>query len=189
MNAVTPTPRRFTSAEFDRIARSGGFGRLRVELRRGWIVEMSPQYNPHLRLKMKLLFALQEAIEQAGLDLAAATEGSIAMGDTFEPMPDIVIFDPAVAPETLDGPLPAAAVKLVVEVGSSSLEDDLGDKRAEYAENGLSEYWVADVKARTLYRHAAPVGGAYSRIETTPLAEGFASLTLPVLRVAAGVVG
>lgn len=172
MNAVTPQPRRFTRAEFDRIARTGGFGRLRVELRRGRIVEMSPQHNPHARLKMKLQRALDMAIAAAGLRLETVTEVSVGFGDGFEPMPDIVVIDPTLAPEALEGPLPAAAVKLVIEVASSSLADDLGAKASEYAEAGLAEYWVADVTARTLHRHGAPVDGVYTRIETSNLTDG-----------------
>lgn len=37
---------------------------------------------------------------------------------------------------------------LIVEVGSSSLEDDLGRKRLLYERVGVREYWVVDVKER-----------------------------------------
>jgi Uma2 family endonuclease len=187
MNALTFTPRRFTSAEFTRLAQSGGFGRLRVELRRGWMVEMSPQFTRDARMKMKVLSALEEAIEVAGLPFAVWTEVSVNFGAGFQPMPDIIVFDPALAPEDLEGPLPATAVRLVVEVADSSLADDLGDKRAEYAETGLAEYWVVDVTARVLHRHATPEDRAFTRVETAPLADGAQSLTLPGVAVAAGV--
>ena len=37
---------------------------------------------------------------------------------------------------------------LVVEVGASSLSDDLGAKRILYERAGISEYWVVDVKGK-----------------------------------------
>ena len=37
---------------------------------------------------------------------------------------------------------------LVVEVGASSLSDDLGAKRMLYERAGISEYWVVDVKGK-----------------------------------------
>jgi Uma2 family endonuclease len=186
MNAPTAAPRRFTRAEFDRIARTGGFGRLRVELRRGWIVEMSPQYAPHAGLKMELLTALADAVREAGLGLSVWTEASIAFGEHFEPMPDIFVFGREGCPEPMTGAIPGAAVKLIVEVADASLADDLGDKRAEYAEAGLAEYWVADVAARTLHRHANPGPGGFETHTEHPLAEGFQSFTIPGLIVPAG---
>lgn len=37
---------------------------------------------------------------------------------------------------------------LVIEIGASSLSDDLGPKRLLYERLGVSEYWVVDVKAQ-----------------------------------------
>ncbi len=43
-------------------------------------------------------------------------------------------------------------MKLIVEVADSTLSDDLGDKHDAYAVAVLPEYWVADVKAKTVIR-------------------------------------
>jgi Uma2 family endonuclease len=188
MNALTPAPRQFTRAEFERIARSGGFGDLRVELRRGWIVEMSPQYTPHMRLKMKLLAHLAEAIRPMRPPLEVGSEGSVAFGRTFEPMPDILVFDPAHVPPGFTGPIPGTAVKLIIEVASTTLADDLGDKLQEYAAAGLAEYWVADVAGRVVFRHDGPSANGYARRLVTPLAEQLESLTIAGLVIPAGVI-
>jgi len=173
----------FTSAEFERIARAGGFGRARVELRGGLIVEASPQYVPHADVKMDLTFALAVALKAAGLAWKVTSEVSVAFFDGFEPMPDIVVWDPAEAPADLDGPIPDAAVKLVIEVSDTSLADDLGDKLAEYARAGLAEYWVADIKGKLLLRHDGPKADVYARREPLRFGEPAASLTLPALQV------
>lgn len=169
----------FSNAEFERLARSGGFGDARVELRRGMIAEMSPQFAQHARAKMKLLAALTEAVGAAGLPWEVWTEVSVAFSDGFEPMPDIVVWDPALAPANLDGPIPAAAIKLIVEVSDTTLADDLGEKLEDYARNGLPEYWVADVKGRLILRHADAGATSYARREPARFGEFIPSIVTP----------
>jgi len=100
------------------------------------------------------------------------------------PMPDIMLVDPALIPD-LEGMVPVAAVKLVVEVADSTLEDDLGEKRDEYAEAGLPEYWVADVKGGRIVRHADPRDGAYTRVDSVPMDQPLTMLTEPRLSIGA----
>lgn len=171
----------FTNAEFERMARSGGFGDARVELRRGMIAEMSPQYVPHAHVKMALLTALSDAVRAAALPWRVWSEVSVAFSDGFEPLPDIVVWNPAEAPADLDGPIPAAAVKLIVEVSDTTLADDLGDKLEDYAKGGLAEYWVADVKGRIVLRHAGDAPGGYARREPARFGEQIAALLTPAL--------
>jgi len=40
---------------------------------------------------------------------------------------------------------------LVIEVGASSLSDDLGRKRMLYERAGISEYWVTDVEEKKVF--------------------------------------
>lgn len=173
----------FTSAEFGRIARAGGFGRARVELRGGMIVEMSPQHVPHASVKRLLAKAIEAALDRARLAWIVDQEVSVAFFDGFEPMPDIVVWNPAEAPADLDGPIPANAVKLVVEVSDTSLADDLGEKLADYARGGLAEYWVADIKGKLLLRHDGPQANGYARREPLRFGEPAPTLTAPALNV------
>lgn len=183
MNAPYPRPMTFTSAEFERLARSGGLGDARIELRRGMLFKMSPQFVPHARIKLELTLALINALKTAGLSHQVHNEVSVAFGNDFEPMPDIVVWNPAEAPADLDGPVPAAAVKLIVEVSASTLADDLGEKLVDYARGGLAEYWVADVKGRLLLRHCGAGADGYARREPLRFGETAAALTLPALSV------
>lgn len=163
MNALAKTHPPFTSAEFYRMADKGAFAGFRVELRRGMILKMSPQHLPHARIKANLERALVAALKAAGLGWEVLTEATVSFGDGFEPMPDIVVFDPVVAADART--VPAKAVKLIVEVSESTLADDLGDKAQEYAEAGLAEYWVADVEAKTVIRHAGSAATGFGRVE------------------------
>ncbi len=171
----------FTNAEFERLARSGGLGDSRVELRRGMIAEMSPQFAPHARVKMKLVSALEAAVQALGQPWEVWSEVSVAFGNDFEPMPDIVVWNPAEAPVDLDGPIPAAAVKLIVEVSDSTLSDDLGEKLEDYAKGGLAEYWVADVKGRLVLRHADIKDASYLKREAARFGEVITALVTPNL--------
>lgn len=164
MNALAQTHPPFTSAEFYRMAEKGAFAGFRVELRRGMILKMSPQHYPHGAAQADLFRRLGEAIRHAGLGWDLQMGTTIGYGNGFEPMPDIVVFDPMLI-ENKEGVLTPAAIKLVVEVSDSTLADDLGDKLEDYAQAGLAEYWVADVKAKTVIRHAEPVGKGFARTE------------------------
>ena len=47
-------------------------------------------------------------------------------------------------------PLPS----LVIEVADTTLNDDLGEKRLQYEELGIAEYWVWDVQAGRIFAFA-----------------------------------
>jgi Uma2 family endonuclease len=140
-----------------------------------------------MRLKLKLIVLLSQlpAVLDQGWEIGS--EGTIDFADDFQPMPDIFVWDPALASANLDGPIPAAAVKLVIEVSSSTLDDDLGDKRIEYARTGLAEYWVVDVKQQLVHRHAAPNAAGFDRADCVALNAEVASWTLPGVAISAGV--
>lgn len=179
MNVVAKIHPPFTSDEFYRMAEGGAFRGMRVELRRGMILKMSPQHYPHARVKADLQRALEQAIVKAGLPWEVLTEATVSFADGFEPMPDIVVLESRMMPNKYRT-IPAAAVKLIVEVAGSTLADDLGEKREDYALNGLVEYWVADVEARTVIRHANPEGGSYGIQEApVPLSQPLALLAQP----------
>jgi Uma2 family endonuclease len=164
------------------LAKSGGLGDLRVELRRGMIVEMSPQFAPHATLKFKLALAALHALNAQGRGWQVLTEVSVDWPEQkFQPMPDIVVWDPAAVSGPLEGPIPGAAVRLVIEVAASTLADDLGEKLKDYAAANLAEYWVADVAAQVLHQHAHPGAEGYAQRQITPLHQAIAALSMPDL--------
>ncbi|NIP90467.1 MAG: Uma2 family endonuclease, partial [Gammaproteobacteria bacterium] len=82
--------------------------------------------------------------------------------------------------------LPGEAVKLAVEVADTTQRDDLGAKRRDYAKAGLPEYWVVDLKKRTLHRFSGPREGDYPPATLFREGEEVAAATLPgaVIRLA-----
>ena len=183
MNIAHREPSTFTNTEFERLVRSGGFGGARVELRRGLIVKMNPQYVAHARAKTDLADAIKAGLRAAKLHWRVDQEVSVDLRSDFQPLPDIVVWDPAAAPADLDGPVPANAVRLIVEVADSSLSDDLGEKLEDYATGGLAEYWVADVKGRQILQHSGPGNGTYARRDPVRFGEALTSRSYPDLHV------
>lgn len=183
MNVSHRTPRPFTSKEFDRLVRSGGFGDVRVELLRGMIVKMNPVYVPHARTKRLLAEAINVGLANAYPAWIVDQDVSVDVAEGFQPVPDIVLWDPTVTPSDIDGAVPAKAVRLLVEVADSSLMIDLGEKLRDYANGGIAEYWVADVKNRRIIRHADPSAETYARTERAPFGDTFTSVVYPTLRV------
>jgi Uma2 family endonuclease len=189
MNAPHRAPATFTNAEFQRLVRSGGLGDTRVELRRGMIVKMNAQYVPHGTVKRLLAKALEAALAAAGLDWTVDQEISVAFGDGFEPMPDIVVWDRAAVHADLSGPIPASAVKLIVEISDTTLGDDLGEKLEDYASGGLAEYWVADVQGRIVLKNCEPRTQGYGQRQTGRFGETMTSLVYPSLSVDTSTLG
>jgi Uma2 family endonuclease len=176
MNAPTLNLARFTTAEFEQMARTGAFGSRRVELRRGLMLEMNAQHIPHATVKLNLALALIAALKASGSSWRVLSEASVNFGGHFEPMPDVIVWDAAAASDT-SGAIPGATVRLIIEVSDSTLSEDLGDKLAEYAAAGLPEYWVADVQNGRILRHFTPAGESYTRCEITAFGHTITALT------------
>lgn len=177
MNVQLPTAR-ISDDEFERLIGEGAPEvQGRVELRNGALRRIDPmnsQYVPHAWMKRKLARELEDAAAEAGLELDVLTECSVRFGGGFNPLPDVVIWVPSAIAKSI----PGEDVRLVVEVADTTQADDLGDKRDDYAKAG-PEYWVVDMKARTLHRFSRPREGVYP--PATPFREGeeVVSATLP----------
>lgn len=134
----------------------------RTELIDGSIYRVAPQHLPHSQLKMDLIFRLNDALRRARSDLGVLSETTVGMPPHDAPMPDIIVMERTAG----TGIIPLASVRLIVEVSSSTLRDDLGAKLQSYAAHGVPEYWVADVAENVLHQMWEPTGDGYARHET-----------------------
>jgi len=170
---LAPRPIELSGKDFDRLLESGGAAALgRVELRRGRLVQMSPEYLPHGRFKAWLYKQLDALVPSTGL--VVDIEVTVRFPGKFRPMPDITVWEGG----PLQGPIPGEKAKLCVEVSDDSFPDDIGPKRLEYAEAGLAEYWVLDVKARALHRFSDLSAGDYANRDIIRAGETLSSATL-----------
>lgn len=145
----------FTTAEFLRMADTGAFTDLRVELVEGEIVKMMPAYLAHGEANMRLGAQLMAAFGRSArvaVDLMIATAA-----DTIRAADIAVVRGDAAR----DRPLDPADVLLVVEIAGASLAEDLGPKQQDYARAGIPYYWVVDLAAATVHAMREPEGGAY----------------------------
>lgn len=175
MTDLAPPPVRMTGEEFDRLLDGGGSAALgHIELRRGRLVQMAPQYLPHGRFKTWLFMKLVATLKSTGAALVVDVEVTVRFAGRFRPLPDIVIWDGG----PLKGPIPGEKARLCAEVADETLADDLGPKRLEYAAAGLPEYWVLDVNARALHRFFELREGDYAKRDIVRSGETLTSATL-----------
>lgn len=153
-----PLPYRLTVEDSFRLADAGAFEGLgKTELIRGEAFYINAQLRPHARLKGQIHLLLASALGELDNGLDVLIEATVAMSPNSAPEPDLIVTS---EPDG-EGPVPIASVRLLIEIADSTQKNDLETKAGLYAENGVPEYWVADLRARVLHRMASPTGGKY----------------------------
>lgn len=175
-----PALLRLNAAQLRTMAEAGVFsGDSKVELRGGLLYEMAPEHAPHMRAESRLFLALANALGAVGSPFEASVVGSVKLGEGEVPQPDLIVWNPA----DERGAVPVERVRLLVEVSSGTLAEDLGRKRGLYAAASVPEYWVVDVSGRAIHQYWAPADGAYARSALVPFGEAVRSATLAGLVV------
>lgn len=146
---------RFTTAEFMRMAKLGAFDDMKIELVHGELQRINPPMSMHSFLQTAVVTKLAgvakpplQALAEVGFDLG---------NDTIRGC-DAALVRELPADNRL---LTAADVLLVVEVAETTLERDLGGKKADYAMAGIPTYWVIDRAAQVIHVFGRPEAGTY----------------------------
>jgi Uma2 family endonuclease len=174
-------PHRFSSDDYFKLGEIGVFGeRDRVELIDGEIIAMSPAGSPHSACIRRLLRFLSP---RAG-DALFSIQDTLFLPDEYRPMPDLVVLRPRADAYSDAHPTSDDAL-LVVEVSDSSLRYDRRIKGPRYAQAGIAEYWLVDVRRGRIFVHRTPAAGEYRRVEVLGRGESWTSdalggLTIPV---------
>lgn len=157
----------------------------RTELIAGHITLMSAKGTPHVLALRLLSRALDERL--AGQPVFVSTQDPIQLDDFSEPEPDLAILRGAALDYANHHPRPSD-VFLVVEVADSTLRQDCEIKDKLYAQAGITEYWVLDLKNRQLHIFRNPTPTSYTSHliltepnEVSPLAFPNLTLTLTAL--------
>ena len=152
---------RLTVADYHRLGQAGILGEDdRVELLEGQLVDMSP-IGPRHALAVD---ALTELLVHAVAGRAhVRVQNPIALDNGSEPQPDLTVVRRPWSgyPRAHPGP---ADVLLLIEVADSSLELDLGAKRAIYARAGIAEFWIVDLTSDTVLVCGDPDGDGYRSV-------------------------
>ena len=172
--------KRFSVDDYYRMAEEGILSQQeRVELIDGEVVVMSPIGPRHAAC---VTSATRELVRIVG-DAALVRPGNPVRLNAFnEPQPDFTLVRPRADLYASGHPGPND-VMLVVEISESSLAYDRGVKAALYAEWGLVEYWVADLKTDRMWIYCSPENGTYQTVDERRQGDTIAPSLLPACAV------
>jgi Uma2 family endonuclease len=150
---------------------------------KGVIVEMPPEGPPHAS---KRTTAQEYLMQVFGQQVQVRVAAPITLPDGSEPEPDLAIVERVHDHYLAHHPYPEN-VFWVIEYSNASLGKDLGVKASIYAEVGIQEYWVINLRKLRLIVFRNPVEGEYqSRVTLSediirPLA--FPEVAIEVVRL------
>ncbi len=163
MPALKPQTRKWTRAEYYRMADLGLFRDQRVELIEGTIVQMPPQKNFHV-IGIDLV---QQALSAAfGPRFWVRIQAPLHLSPRSAPEPDAAVVpgrsrDYASTDQSAtDHPTTAL---LIVEVSETTLAYDRGRKASLYARANIADYWILNLIHRRLEVRRTPVPEAGQR--------------------------
>lgn len=149
------SPRRWTRADYYRAADLGLFREgERLELIKGELIQkVSPQRTVHSVGVSKTVLALQAAF---GAGFYVRSQLPMVIAEDTEPEPDVLVV-PGTPDDYLDEHPTIPDALLVVEVSDTTLGYDRGRKSVVYAEAGVSDYWILDLRGRRLEVRRDPI--------------------------------
>jgi Uma2 family endonuclease len=153
----------------------------KYELLEGDVVEKVPIKFRHARIITRLLLYFNRFCDADALGSAF----TLAVDAHNMPEPDFAVLTSENPTLTERGYVRPEDVRLVVEVGDSTVASDVSTKAGIYAGANIPEYWVIDVTGRRLIVHDTPVASGYANIteyaDTETVAPTFAPAeTTPV---------
>ena len=150
---AVPKRRRFTVAEYYQMADAGILTEDdRVELIKGEVIQMPPIGVGHASIVNRLnkLFMVT-----FGDSAVVTVQNPLRVGARSEPVPDLLLLKPRSDFYRAHHPMPED-VLLLVEVSDTTLRYDRDTKLPLYAETGVPEVWIVDLKADVVHTHSRP---------------------------------
>jgi Uma2 family endonuclease len=145
-----PKSFRWTREEYYRLAKLGLFNGRRVELIEGEILEMAPQLPSHT----SAIFLAEEVIRSIfRKGYTVRTQAPLSLGMDSDPEPDVAVVAGSLRDYTQSHPTSAV---LVIEVAETSLTLDRGRKARLYAEAGIEDYWIVNLRQRQVEVYRKP---------------------------------
>lgn len=139
---MTITLYKWTLDRYHAAIDAGLFDDQPVELLQGDIVVMAPEREPHACYSSDGAEYLRRLL---GDRVAVRETKPVILPDNSEPVPDITIVQPPLRRYLDHHPYPENIFWLI-EYSDTTLAKDLGVKKQVYAEAGIQEYWVVDLK-------------------------------------------
>jgi Uma2 family endonuclease len=141
--SLEPAPYLLDIGQYHKMLETGILARNeRYELIRGLIYKLMPVGSKHVYKVKKLERLLEECLQD---EAVVFTQSPVQLSDNSEPQPDILVVKPPL--EKYQGQLPRAEDGLLIfEVSDSTLVFGLTTKAELYAEMGIPEYWLLNLK-------------------------------------------
>lgn len=175
-----PAPRRFTVAEYYKMAEMGVLSDdQRVELIEGEIIVMSPQGPKHAASGSRASDFLKRLLAEQAI---VRVQCPIHLDDFSEPEPDIVVALPNEDYYSEYHPTPKE-ILMVMEVSYSTLAFDRARKSRIYAEAGIQQYCLLNVRNRELEDYRQPSKDGYRSKQTYTASEAFTLAAFPDLSI------
>lgn len=173
-----PKTVRWTRSQYYRMTELGFFKGKRVELIKGEIIEMAPMKSAHATAINLAIEALREFFDN---DFVIRTQLPMSLGKTDEPEPDVAVVKGNIRDFSESHPTSA---ELIVEVSDTTLNYDRMKKASLYAENKISDYWILNLKNRSLEVYRQPIkdrklGFIYTEIKIFTEQNAVAPLAAP----------
>jgi Uma2 family endonuclease len=159
-------PARFTSEEFIRMAATGAFDDMKLELADGELERMNPPMSDHSWRQSNVFASLLPIARAAGL--YALAETGLRLSESTIRVCDVSLV--RTRPET-NRLFAAADIVLAVEIAETSIARDLSIKRIDYATAGIPHYWIIDGHRSVVHIFAKPVDGEYTHVRTVDFGE------------------
>jgi len=153
------TLKRWTVKEYRRLSQLGVLSSdERTELLAGQIAVMASKGTPHVIALQLLALQLDDFFRDKFSFVRA--QDPIELGELSEPEPDLAIVKGEILTYIDHHPQPQE-IYLVIEIADTTLKKDCDVKDKLYAEAGLQEYWVVDLKNRKLHVFRQPTAQGY----------------------------
>lgn len=137
------------------------------ELIRGEIVRRMSIGSRHVGTVIKLGKLFERKV---GDEVLVSTQNPVHLDEFNEPEPDISLLKPREDFYTESLPTPAD-VLLLIEVSDSTVEYDRETKKTLYAEAGIAEFWLVNLKNNTIEFYTSPKHGNYRLAEVLETGE------------------
>ncbi len=173
-------PHQFSRDEYYNLGEQNILGpEERTELIYGRIISrMSPMSRQHSLAVVKTADTLEAAF---GNTAAVEDQMPIHLDNGLEPVPDVIVLRGS-SQDYPEVPRPTD-VLLLVEVSYSTLGYDRNTKAKIYAENGIAEYWIVNLRSRALEVYRQPEADAYVSLRVYEETAAVAPLAAPNMSV------
>jgi Uma2 family endonuclease len=167
-------PRLFSIDEYMKMIDTGVFAPDdRIELIRGEIVQMAPIGFDHAFSLTNLVMLFAKHVTRSAI--IWVQNPILIKPSNSRPQPDLVLLKPRndLSPKS---PPTAEDVILLIEVADTTIRFDRGVKLQLYAEAGVPEYWIINLRGDDIEVYSNPTGGTYKQTRKAKRGE---TLALP----------